>query len=87
MASLKRCRHCHLCLSAFRHAPGDARSGERTLEYVAAHREDIDFLNLAIFNLPINCPEADNSTRTGSTKETFRSTRISSILRGGIDGR
>jgi hypothetical protein len=33
-------------------------AARRTMEYVAAHHEDLDFLNLAIFNLPVDCPEA-----------------------------
>jgi hypothetical protein len=35
------------------------RAAERTLEFVAGHRNFIDFLNLAIFNLPIHCAEAE----------------------------
>jgi hypothetical protein len=35
--------------------PGSAR---RTLEFVARHHEEIGFLNLALFNMPISGPEA-----------------------------
>lgn len=35
-------------------------SAEITLEYVAAHSEEIDFLNVAVFNLPRFSPEAND---------------------------
>jgi hypothetical protein len=34
----------------------------KTLDFVAGHSEYIDFLNLAIFNLPVNSPEATSLT-------------------------
>src|SRR5208283_1722528 len=39
--------------------PETPEAAMRTLEYATAHHKNIDFLNLAIFNLPVNCPEAD----------------------------
>ncbi len=39
--------------------PGEDRaSGRKTLAFVAGHSASIAFLNLAIFNLPVNCEEA-----------------------------
>lgn len=39
--------------------PGESRAeAERTQAFVKAHAENISFLNLAIFNLPINSPES-----------------------------
>lgn len=35
----------------------DRNAAERTLDYVAAHEEEIGFLNLAIFNMPRLAPE------------------------------
>jgi radical SAM superfamily enzyme YgiQ (UPF0313 family) len=41
--------------------PAENRAfAEDTLNFVADHHSDIDFLNLAIFNLPINGPETDH---------------------------
>jgi hypothetical protein len=37
----------------------DETSARKTLSYVAAHAESIDFLNLAIFNLPVGSRQAD----------------------------
>ncbi|HEY9069446.1 MAG TPA: radical SAM protein, partial [Candidatus Ozemobacteraceae bacterium] len=36
----------------------EERAARRTLEWVASRAETIDFLNLAIFNLPLGAPEA-----------------------------
>lgn len=36
----------------------DHRAAERTAQFVSAHSDSIDFLNVAIFNLPRNCPDA-----------------------------
>ena len=36
----------------------DLASARKTLAFVAAHSDFIDFLNLAVFNMPINCEEA-----------------------------
>ncbi|MEE4137313.1 MAG: radical SAM protein, partial [Desulforhopalus sp.] len=47
--------------------PGESRAeAERTQAFVKAHAERITFLNLAIFNLPINSPE-----QTGLVIEDF----------------
>ena len=59
MASLKRAgvaTYVYLLFGTPQETPEAAR---RTLEYVAIHRDSIDFLNLAIFNLPVNCREAE----------------------------
>jgi hypothetical protein len=40
----------------------------KTLEFVAAHRKEIGFLNVAIFNLPLNAPEASTLSRGGFYK-------------------
>jgi len=37
--------------------PEGLAEARRTLEFIVAHREQIDFLNLAIFNLPVYGPE------------------------------
>jgi radical SAM superfamily enzyme YgiQ (UPF0313 family) len=37
----------------------DEASALKTLAYIASHAESIDFLNLAIFNLPVASPLAD----------------------------
>jgi radical SAM superfamily enzyme YgiQ (UPF0313 family) len=39
--------------------PENLSEARRTLEFIVKHREEIDFLNLAIFNLPIHGPEAE----------------------------
>ena len=40
--------------------PGeDEAAAHRTMEFVIRHRESVDFLNLAIFNLPLGSDEAD----------------------------
>ncbi|MBI9082607.1 MAG: radical SAM protein [Desulfobacterales bacterium] len=36
----------------------DEAAAERTLEFTAAHADTVDFLNLAVFNLPAHSPEA-----------------------------
>jgi hypothetical protein len=38
--------------------PEDSTTARKTLEFTATHRDFIDFLNIAIFNLPINSNEA-----------------------------
>lgn len=42
-------------------AEGSEEAGH-TLDFVAAHHSDIDFLNVAIFNLPIHSPQAETLT-------------------------
>jgi len=45
--------------------PEGLAEARRTLEFIVAHREEIDFLNLAIFNLPVYGPETQQiETRT-----------------------
>ncbi len=40
--------------------PAEAEdSARRTLDFTARHAEEIGFLNLALFNLPVNSPEAE----------------------------
>jgi hypothetical protein len=36
----------------------DLASARKTLAFVASHSDLIDFLNLAVFNMPVNCEEA-----------------------------
>lgn len=36
------------------------REARKTLNFVAEHRDYIDYINLAVFNLPINSPESGN---------------------------
>lgn len=36
------------------------KSAEKTLEFTAGHADQIDFLNLAVFNLPAHNPDAEN---------------------------
>jgi len=39
--------------------PAESIAGaRRTLEFVVRHREGIGFLNLAVFNMPVGCPDA-----------------------------
>jgi radical SAM superfamily enzyme YgiQ (UPF0313 family) len=38
----------------------DETSALKTLSYIAAHAKSIDFLNLAIFNLPVGSHQADD---------------------------
>jgi len=38
--------------------PETRREAERTLAFTVSHSPSIDFLNLAVFNLPVNSPEA-----------------------------
>ena len=38
----------------------DEASARRTMDFTIQHRDEIDFLNLAIFNLPVGGPEAKN---------------------------
>jgi radical SAM superfamily enzyme YgiQ (UPF0313 family) len=38
--------------------PENLAAARRTLEFVVRHRQEITFLNLAIFNLPLGSPEA-----------------------------
>jgi len=59
MASLKQAGIATYVYLLFGTPAEDAEAARRTMEYVAALREKIDFLNLAIFNLPIMCPEAE----------------------------
>ncbi len=40
-------------------------AARKTLDFVAEHSDLIDFLNLAVFNLPVNSPEADRVETTG----------------------
>jgi hypothetical protein len=40
--------------------PEDCHAAGRTLEFVKRHNSEIDFMNLAIFNMPLHGPDADN---------------------------
>lgn len=40
----------------------DQQAAEKTLNFTATHSASIGFLNLAIFNLPLNSPDADGIT-------------------------
>lgn len=60
LASLKQAGIATYVYLLFGTPTETADGARRTLEYVAAHHGRIDFLNLAIFNLPINCPEANS---------------------------
>ena len=59
LSSLKRAGIATYVYLLFGTPSETPEAAARTLGYVAAHHESIDFLNLAIFNLPINCPEAN----------------------------
>ena len=39
----------------------DVSAAKKTRDFVVAHNNDIDFLNLAIFNLPVYGPEVKNT--------------------------
>ncbi|MBN1104859.1 MAG: radical SAM protein, partial [Deltaproteobacteria bacterium] len=39
--------------------PETLEKARRTLDFVAAHHDFIDFLNLAIFNMPLHGPDAE----------------------------
>jgi hypothetical protein len=46
--------------------PAETRiEAQRTLDFVVKHAEEIQFLNISIFNLPINSPEAATLETTG----------------------
>jgi len=55
----------------------------RTLEFVTKHHECIDFLNLAIFNMPIYGPEAQQIQTKTFYEGTFPFMRVSIIRKGG----
>jgi hypothetical protein len=59
LTSLKQAGIATYVYLLFGTPPETFEAARRTLDYVATHHENIDFLNLAIFNLPIDCPEAD----------------------------
>lgn len=60
------------------------REARRTLEFTVRHREVIDFLNVAIFNLPVNSIEAE-TVRTGDFYEGDLSLYRNFIHPGGWD--
>jgi radical SAM superfamily enzyme YgiQ (UPF0313 family) len=40
--------------------PETPEKAGKTLEFVASHRDSIDFLNLAVFNMPLHGPDAES---------------------------
>lgn len=59
LASLKEAKIATYVYLLFGTPAETPEAARKTTAYVASLHENIDFLNLAIFNLPINCPEAD----------------------------
>lgn len=47
------------CYLLFGTPPEDLQKARETLRFVVGHRECIDFMNVAVFNMPISSPEAD----------------------------
>ncbi len=45
--------HCNLCVPTLRHTGRDRRCCAKDPRFTVQHSDTIDFLNLAIFNMPI----------------------------------
>ena len=58
LAALKKAGVATYVYLLFGTPPETRESARRTLDFVAAHCGSIDFLNIALFNLPVHCPEA-----------------------------
>ena len=59
LAALKEAGVATYVYLLFGTPPETRASAQRTLDFVAAHRGSIDFLNVALFNLPVHCTEAE----------------------------
>jgi hypothetical protein len=57
LAALKKAGVATYVYLLFGTPPETGESAQRTLHFVAAHSGSIDFLNVALFNLPVHCPE------------------------------
>ncbi len=58
LAALKQAGVATYVYLLFGTPPETKASAQRTLDFVAAHSGSIDFLNVALFNLPVHCAEA-----------------------------
>ena len=58
LAALKQAGVATYVYLLFGTPPETRGSAQRTLDFVAAHSGSIDFLNVALFNLPVHCDEA-----------------------------
>jgi len=58
LAALKQAGVATYVYLLFGTPPETKASAEKTLNFVAAHSGSIDFLNVALFNLPVHCAEA-----------------------------
>ena len=68
LKALKRAGIGDVRLPAFRHTrPITAPAARKTLDFTVRHADAIDFLNLAIFNMPIHSPD----TRTLDTSPHY----------------
>ncbi|MCK7468418.1 MAG: radical SAM protein [Desulfosudis oleivorans] len=60
LRSLKKAGIATYCYFLFGTPPETEVSAGKTLDFVSRHSDCIDFLNLAIFNLPAGSPEAES---------------------------
>ncbi len=60
LASLKNAGIATYCYFLFGTPPENQAAAHKTMDFVCRHAGFIDFLNLAIFNLPVGSPEAQN---------------------------
>lgn len=67
LKNLKKAGIATYCYFLFGTPPENAESAHKTMDFVVRHRDQIDFLNLAIFNLPARSVEA----RTLATRDFY----------------
>lgn len=60
LKNLKKAGIATYCYFLFGTPPENENSAFTTMNFIADHRDCIDFLNLAIFNLPVRSVESDN---------------------------
>jgi len=60
LKTLKKTNIAAYCYFLFGTPPENEESASKTMDFVAMHHDCIDFLNLAIFNLPSRSIEAQN---------------------------
>ncbi len=67
--------------------PETVTEARRTLDFVIAHQEEISFLNLAIFNMPVGKPEAGKYGTAPFYEGDLSLYTVSAIRGGGIVNR
>ena len=87
LAALKQAGVATYVYLLFGTPPETKASAQRTLDFVAAHSGSIDFLNIALFNLPVHCMEAGTLELRPSTTAISPFTPISSTPSAGTDER